>query len=162
MPSIQVRPAEPADRAWIAQLVVARWGATTVVSRGRMHDARTLPALLAVDGDEPVGLVTYRVAGDEGEVVTIDSLVRGRGIGAALLDAVVAELRASGCRRAWLTTTNDNLPAIRFYLRRGWRVVAIHRNAIEASRRLKPEISALGLNGIPICDEIEFEVSLGN
>ena len=29
---------------------------------------------------------------------------------------------ASGVRRAWLVTTNDNLDALRFYQRRGWRL----------------------------------------
>jgi RimJ/RimL family protein N-acetyltransferase len=67
---------------------------------------------------------------------------------------------ASGCERLWLITTNDNTPALRFYQKRGFQLVAIHRNALEHSRRLKPQIPLLGLNGIPLRDEIELEMLL--
>lgn len=36
----------------------------------------------------------------------------------------------------------------------------MHRDAVVESRRLKPEISALGAHGIPIRHELEFEVAL--
>jgi hypothetical protein len=36
-------------------------------------------------------------------------------------------------------------------------LVAIHENALEQSRRLKPEIPLTGLEGRPIRDELEFE-----
>jgi ribosomal protein S18 acetylase RimI-like enzyme len=57
-------------------------------------------------------------------------------------------------------TTNDNEPAIEFYRRRGMALVAVHENALEQSRRLKPEIPLTGLEGRPIRDEIEFEYRL--
>jgi hypothetical protein len=37
------------------------------------------------------------------------------------------------------------------------RLVAIHRNALQESRKLKPEIPLTGVAGRPIDDEIEFE-----
>ena len=67
---------------------------------------------------------------------------------------------AAGCRRLWLITTNDNLPALRFYQRRGFVLAALHRDAIAASRRLKPQIPLLGLDNIPIRDELELEMAL--
>jgi ribosomal protein S18 acetylase RimI-like enzyme len=69
---------------------------------------------------------------------------------------------AAGCRRLWLITTNDNTPAIRFYQRQGMRVVAVHHNAIVDARRIKPEIPEFGVDGQPICDEIEFEIDLAD
>jgi hypothetical protein len=38
--------------------------------------------------------------------------------------------------------------------------VAIHRDALELSRRLKPQIPLIGLDGIPLRDEIELELLL--
>ena len=67
---------------------------------------------------------------------------------------------AAGCRRLWLITTNDNLAALRFYQRRGFELVAVHRRAVAAARRLKPEIPLVGAHGIPIRDEIELEMAL--
>jgi GNAT superfamily N-acetyltransferase len=110
--------------------------------------------------DDPVGIATYRVEGDECELVTLDALVQRRGVGSALLERVAAEARSRSCRRLWLITTNDNLNALGFYQRRGLRLVALRRDAIAEARKLKPEISAVGAQGIPIRDEIELELAL--
>jgi RimJ/RimL family protein N-acetyltransferase len=107
-----------------------------------------------------VGLVTYRIEGSQCEVVTLNSEEEGTGIGTALLEAVCREAAAAGCTRVWLITTNDNLPALRFYQKRGMRLFALHPNAVEASRKLKPEIPLAGWEGIPIRDEIELELRL--
>jgi len=64
------------------------------------------------------------------------------------------------CRRLWLITTNDNLRALGFYQKRGMTLVAVYRNAMEAARRLKPQIPMIGQNGIPLKDEIELEMVL--
>jgi hypothetical protein len=50
--------------------------------------------------------------------------------------------------------------ALRFYHLRGFLLAAIYRNAIAASRKLKPEIPLQGIDGIPIRDEIELELLL--
>ncbi len=68
--------------------------------------------------------------------------------------------RAAGCRRVWLVTSNDNLPALKFYQRRGYELVAVHRRAIDAARALKPEIAPTGLYGLPVRDEIELEIGV--
>jgi len=90
----------------------------------------------------------------------MNSLVERIGVGTALLDDVKATAKSAGCRRLWLVTTNDNLAAMRFYEKRGFHFAAIHPNAIEVSRKVKPEIPILGLDGIPIRDEIELEILL--
>ena len=66
----------------------------------------------------------------------------------------------AGCRRLWLITTNDNTPAINFYRHLGFSLVAIHEGAVNLSRRLKPEIPETGVGGVPIRDELEFEISM--
>lgn len=131
-----------------------------MVSRGRVHHIDTLPGFAALQDDRVVGLATYRIDGDECELTTIDSLSEGAGIGSALIDAVKDAVRQAGCKRLWLLTTNDNTPAIRFYQKRGFVLAALHRNAIEASRKLKPEIPLIGRDGIPIRDELELEMNL--
>ena len=39
-------------------------------------------------------------------------------------------------------------------------LVAVHRGAVDESRKIKPEISLLGEYGIPIRDELELEMLL--
>jgi GNAT superfamily N-acetyltransferase len=68
--------------------------------------------------------------------------------------------RDAGCRRLWVVTTNDNLDALRFYQRRGFRLRLIRPGAVDRSRELlKPEIPTTGTFGIPLRDEIELEMS---
>jgi GNAT superfamily N-acetyltransferase len=155
-----VRAATPEDHGWVVGVLTDRWGATGVVSRGELHDASALPAFVALDGDERVGLLTYHLADGELEVVTLDALRASAGVGTALLEAVRARARAEGCRRLWLITSNDNLKALRFYQKRGLRLVAVHAGALDRARELKPGIPALGDDGIAVHDEIELEDDL--
>jgi ribosomal protein S18 acetylase RimI-like enzyme len=148
------------DRAWVEGVLVRSWGSTRVVSRGRVHDAALLPGFVAELDGERAGILTYRVVGAECEVVSIDSLVERRGVGSGLLAAAIEAARTAGCDRVWLITTNDNLHALGFYQRRGFELCALHRNALERSRALKPSIPLVGHNGIPLRDEIELEYRL--
>ena len=130
------------------------------MTRGKLHRADTLPGFIAIQDSKPAGLISYQIDGKECEIVTMNSLVEGKGIGSALIDAVKNMAAAAGCKRLWLITTNDNTKALRFYQKYGFLLVAVHRNALEKSRRLKPEITLIGNDGIPIRDEIELEMIL--
>ena len=93
------------------------------------------------------------------EILLLAADPRGSGAGTALMDTARQVALASGHHRLWLVTTNDNLPAIHFYLRRGLHVAAVHEGAVDADRALKPEIPAVNpLNGLPIRDLIEMEL----
>ena len=118
----------------MAEVLEERWGSTEIVSRGRRHPAERLPALVAERSGERCGLLTYRVDHDQLEVVSLDSLQPRQGVGSALLEAVTMVAGSRSCRRAWLVTTNDNLDAIRFYQRRGFRMVAVHPGAVDEAR----------------------------
>jgi GNAT superfamily N-acetyltransferase len=155
-----IDPINPQDRAWIRSILSEHWGAVEVVSRGRLVSADQLPGFIAREEGTAVGLITYRIEDEQCEIITINSLVPGSGIGSALINAVRQEAIASGCRRLWLITTNDNLPALRFYQKRGFRLAAFYRDAIDNSRKIKPQIPLTGIDGIPIRDELELEIPL--
>jgi ribosomal protein S18 acetylase RimI-like enzyme len=157
---LDIRPREPSDDDFVRAILTRSWGSTRVAAHGMLIDAAGLPGLVAWLDGRPVGLLTYRVEGDSCEVVTIDASVRGKGVGTALLGAAEDAANAAGARRLWLITTNDNLAALRFYQRRGFDLVAVHRNAVTRSRaELKPGIP-LEVDGIPLRHEIELELLL--
>ena len=112
-----------------------------------------------IDG-EVKGIITYNIENNECEIVSLDSLYENVGIGSELINQVVNEANINGYKRVWLITTNDNTHAIRYYQKRGFNMVAIHRNAINESRKIKPQIPITGFDGIPILHEIEFEKML--
>jgi hypothetical protein len=72
------------------------------------------------------------------------------------MEAVAANARQLRCHEIRLTTTNDNLDAIRFYQRRGLRLVALRPGAVDRARLEKPEIPRVGDYGIPLRDEIDL------
>jgi GNAT superfamily N-acetyltransferase len=150
-------PRDDADWHWLADLWRSEWSGETMVTRGRVHRLRDLSALIAREGDRRVGAVTFRVEGDECELLSLNASEPGRGVGGELLEAVEQVALDAGCRRLWLITTNDNLDALRFYQRRGFRLAALHPGAVDRARALKPAIPEAGNFGIPIHDEIELE-----
>jgi GNAT superfamily N-acetyltransferase len=150
------------DRSWAASLVARHNTSSRVVSRGVLHDTLTLPGLIAEGEGVPLGLLHYRVTGEDLEVVVLIAVRRRQGVGRLLLRAAESLARSHGCRRLWLITTNDNRVAVCFYRAVGWRLVTVHRGAVRESRRLKPEIPECVADGTPIEDEIEFELLLGD
>ncbi len=153
-------PQTAADEEWLRNLWTAEWGGETMITRGRVHRLADLHALIAWDGDTPVGAATFHVEGPDCELVSINATHPGAGVGAALLQAVEDAARDAGCERVRLITSNDNLDALRFYQRKGYRLVAVYPGAIDEARRLKPTISLVGEYGIPIHDELELEKRL--
>ena len=160
MKTFQIRRLDRNDKAWVTPLLTEHWGSARTVSRGRIYQADELPGFIAMQKDKPAGLITYNIDRKECEITTMNSVVEGKGIGSALIDAVKSVATKAGCKRLWLITTNDNTNALHFFQKRGFRLVAVYRNAIEKSRRLKPEIPLTGNDGIPIRDEIELEMIL--
>jgi ribosomal protein S18 acetylase RimI-like enzyme len=161
MAPLVVRPLEEGDRRWARAFLAKRWGSEVVAAHGHLFRPAEHQGFVVEMDREAVGLVTYRMDGSaDCEVLTIDSTTEGLGVGTALMDAVVQRSTAAGCARVWLITTNDNLDALRFYQKRGFRLVALRPAAIERARDMKPEIPALGRHGIPIRDELELELPL--
>jgi ribosomal protein S18 acetylase RimI-like enzyme len=159
-PQFRITELEERYRGWAQAALVQAWGSSIIVNRGQIKDASQAPGLVALEGDTPVGLATYRIEGDGCELLTLNALVSDRGIGSALLSAVRGAAISAGCHRLWVVTTNDNTPALRFYQRRGFILVAVRLDALVEARKLKPEIPKIGLDGIPLRDEIELEMRL--
>ncbi len=156
----EVRLEAVSEPGWLKAFILEHWGGPGVVSRGRVWCDEGLTAIRAMDKEGLAGVVSWHAGPEEWEVVTINSRQSGQGVGTRLMDAVVELARRAGVRRLWLVTTNDNLDALRFYQRRGWRLAAIRPGAIVESRRLKPSIAETGAYGIPLRDEIELEYIL--
>ena len=157
---VRVRPAAPADRDWI-EAFLADHGSLLVARRGELVAPLDHPMLLAETSEGPIGLLTHIVDGEACEVLTLHAARQWAGAGSALIAAARAIAKDRGCVRLWLVTTNDNVDALRFYQRRGFRLAAIRPGAVDGARRmLKPEIPETGAYGIPLRDELELEIRL--
>jgi GNAT superfamily N-acetyltransferase len=160
MENVDIRPTNQQDVDWIEQLTREEWDAEFIVVHGEKFYPAQYPGFIASVGDEPVGLITYNIQGNACEVLSLNALKPGLGIGSRLIEEVKEKARQAGCSRLWLITTNDNLNALGFYQKRGFRLAALHAGAIALDRKLKPQIPEVSENGIPIRDEIELEMDL--
>ena len=134
-----IRNVQKEDQEWIKRWLVFQWGAEIVVSHDTVFHPYDLPGFIAVttNSDEPLGLITYHFDGDDCEIVTLDSLREGIGIGTALIEAVKQHARNVGCKRLFLVTTNDNIYSLRFYQKRGFKMTKINIGATDRAREKK-------------------------
>ncbi len=156
-------PCGDIEEIWLKELWQSEWGGDIMVSRGHVYRFSDLKSLVARLGDDLIGAATYRLDDKAGcELMSINATNQGGGIGTKLLATIEAEAQAAGCRRVWLITSNDNLDALRFYQRRGYRLAAVYSGAIDEARRVKPTIPLVGEYGIWIHDELELSKNLGS
>jgi ribosomal protein S18 acetylase RimI-like enzyme len=156
MGGITVRDLADADVAWAASLLDVELAGRWQARRGELVDVLALPGLVAESEAQPVGLLTYRLDDARCEIEALAATMPGMGIGTALVDELQ---RRAGRVPIRVVTTNDNMPALAFYQRRGFHLVELRAGAVDESRRtLKPTIGLLGQGGLPIRDEIELEL----
>jgi len=163
-PPLTVRPATPADRPRIVELADYFWGEIEIECFDRTYQVDALPAYVACDDDEIVGVASYAFEnenGDEGKainLVMLNVLPRWQGRGAAreLIAAVIDLGRAEGANRVIVDTTNDDLPALGLYQRMGFTITEVLvGKLVEHHGGVEP-----GFAGIPVRDEIRLELRL--
>jgi ribosomal protein S18 acetylase RimI-like enzyme len=152
-----LRSISEADRPWSAAVMKQEWGSTQIISRGARYETGNLPAIVALVSNVLQGVVHYHIQGNQIEIVTLNSLSPGFGIGTALVERMIRMATEAGSRRVWLLTSNDNLEALGFYQKRGFRLVTIYSGMIDEMRRQKPSIPFTGQHQIPLRDAIELE-----
>lgn len=129
-----------------------------MIIRGKEVDMTKVDGFYFSDGKTIIALITYIVYNNILEIVSLDSLQQNQGIGSELVETVIHEAKERNLQKIVLITTNDNINAIRFYQKRGFDMAHLFRNAMDISRKLKPEIPLIGENSIPLRHEIEFEL----
>lgn len=148
------------NRERVTALIEREWYTTEMILRGKVIDMTAVDGLFVEDDGEIIALITYLFYDEVMEITSLDSFREKQGLGTQLLNGAVETARQHGCRKIVLITTNDNIHAIRFYQKRGFDMARLYRNALDVSRRMKPEIPLIGEDGIPLRHEIEFEMLL--
>jgi ribosomal protein S18 acetylase RimI-like enzyme len=157
---VDIKRLHESDRPALRQFWKQNWGDDFMVAHGQIYTIEQLDGFVAVENKTWLGLITFIMTGKDCEIMSLDSLREGTGIGTALMKEVEKEALSLGCSRLVLVTTNDNTHALRFYQKHGFELAALRPRAIEVSRKIKPSIPLTGHNGIPIRDELELELRL--
>ena len=155
-----IKQIDRTDRYEVNSFIMKQWFSLQMVVHGEKIDLDNTEGWYALEENRIVGLITYRLFDMEMEILSLDSLHEKQGIGTALLGKAVEQAKCIGVKRILLTTTNDNLAALRFYQKRGFDMIRLNLNAVERSRKIKPEIPSVSTDGIPIKHEIDLEMIL--
>ncbi|ANF97519.1 GNAT family N-acetyltransferase [Paenibacillus bovis] len=140
-----------------AEFFSQHWGGTEMVISSGVYDCLELDGYAALTEENHIGgIITFIIKSQDDlcEIISLDSLYEGRGTGSQLLAQVEQTAALKGCQEVRLVTTNDNLEALRFYQKRGYRLTALYPDAVRCARLRKPSIPLLSDNGIQIRDEL--------
>lgn len=152
---MQIKSSEQIPKAKIKDFFIKQWGSPEMVISSGVFDCTTLEGFAVLNKEkEIIGYISYVVMDSECEIISLDSMEEGKGIGTALIQETEHTAKKRSCQKIKLITTNDNLHALKFYQKRGYRLSALFKGAVDRAREQKPEIPQLGSDGIPIRDEI--------
>jgi GNAT superfamily N-acetyltransferase len=155
----------PEIRRATVEEIEADWrvftGGPPIIGVLREYKPSDVEGLLWRDGDSGhAGVVTWWVDGERAEITSVHAEPAGSGTGTRLMDEAEEELRRRGVKFAILATTNDNTRALNFYIRRGYRLVRLHLDAMDRVHAAKPGVPATGRDGVPLRDMWELEKTL--
>ena len=153
---------EPQVRSATAAEIEADWreftGGPPVVGMLREYEPVDVEGILWRDEARGrAGVVTWWIDGAQAEIVSVHADPPGSGTGTRIMDAAEEELRSRGVKTVLLATTNDNVRALNFYTRRGYRLVRLHLDAMDRVRAVKPGVPPIGRDGLPLQDMWELE-----
>ena len=159
LPPVLVREAGDVDRAGALDLFRRDFGRSGIIAFGQLMDLDAAPTIVAEMNGEIGGALAYRLVDVGLHIVALatDPMWQRSGVGGHLIAEAELLARRLHIPRVIVTMTNDNLPALYFYQRRGYYVTEWIPNGV--TRHAKTA-SLQGFGGIPIRDEVRLEKTL--
>jgi ribosomal protein S18 acetylase RimI-like enzyme len=161
LPPVLVRRAEPEDALDAMALFRRDFGRATVIGFGDSMVIEDCPMLVAEMRGELAGALAYRLLPDALHIVALatDPMWQRSGVATHLEGEATFIAQRHGVSRLLFATTNDNLPALYFYQRRGWTITGVVIGGMLEHFGGQPGV---GFSGIPVRDEIRLEKGLSN
>jgi GNAT superfamily N-acetyltransferase len=155
---LSIREALPTDYEQIGGLARYFKGMTKIPRLGREYDVLQLPAFVIESSDQISGVLSYAIEPESLLVVLLDVLPGHQGLGGGrmLVEAARTRAAAEGKTAILASATNDDLPAIYFYQKSGFR---IHEVKPCMNADLGGAVKA-GFAGIPCRDEVHFRLDV--
>ena len=157
---MSIKPITNQSRQSVISFFKEHWGSAKMIISSGTFDCAQLDGYMYEEDEMILGLLTYVVHEDALEVISLDSIREGQGIGTQLMHEAELLAKEKGLTKITLITTNDNLAALKFYQKRGYRIVEVFPNAVTEARKVKPTIPLIGNDDIPLHDELLLEKHL--
>ena len=156
LPPVLVREAADAEREDARELFHRDFGRSGIVAFGQLIDLDAAPTIVAEMNGEIGGALAYRLVDGGIHIVALatDPMWQRSGVGGHLVAEAELIARRLHIPKVIVSMTNDNLPALYFYQRRGYHVAEwIPDGAARHAKRA----GLFGFGGIPIRDEVRLE-----
>lgn len=154
-------PIKGEDRSMIKELFIRNWGSAEMVISSGIYNCDELDGFYTKNEAGVIeGLVTYVLRDKECEIISLDSFKEGSGIGSTLVMEVEIAALKRGIETISIITTNDNLNALKFYQKRGFRITEVREGAVDDARKVKGAIPVEGYYAIPLHDELVLKKNL--
>ena len=112
-----------ADKGELLKIMMAAWGSHRMMIDLHVYDVAEIDALgLYEPSGRTAALASWTKRGETAYLCALHSLRPGEGVAIRMLDAVIDAARAAGALRLKAMLTNDNMPGLTFYQRRGFRL----------------------------------------
>lgn len=158
-PSFILRVVE--DKRELLEVMMRAWGSHKMMIDLHTYDVAEIDTLgLFTPDGKTAALASWTMRGEVGLLCALHSLIPEQGAAVQMLDAVKAAAKAKGATRLRAMLTNDNIPGLVFYQKRGFRFSGLYLDAINVYRSVIPTIIKTGYQGIPVRDAIEMEIDL--
>ncbi|MGE3277557.1 MAG: GNAT family N-acetyltransferase [Vicinamibacterales bacterium] len=156
LPPVLVRDAEDRDRRIVVDLFQRDFGRMRLIAYGDEMHLDQADAIVAEMEGEIAGALAHREFQGALHIIALatDPMWQRSGVGAYLVAEAELIARRRSLPSVLVATTNDNLPALYFYQRRGYRITEVLAGAVPEHFN---EPASVGFAGIPIRDEIHLE-----
>ena len=135
--------------------LTSSWGSSEMVISTGTYNLHELEGFVALSTTgEMKGVVTFKRNDGVIEIISLDRALENQGIGSRLMMMVELIAVEQQILLIKVITTNDNMHALSFYQRKGYRIKEVIHEAVDRARQVKPEIPLIGERGIPIYDEL--------
>jgi len=156
LPPVLVRETADTDRAMALELFDRDFGRSGIIAFGQLIDLDAAPIIVAEMNGEIAGALAYRLVDAGLNIVALatDPMWQRSGVGGYLIAEAELMARRLKIPRVVVSTTNDNLPSLYFYQRRGYSITEWVPNGVARNAK---STSLVGFGGIPIRDEVRLE-----
>jgi ribosomal protein S18 acetylase RimI-like enzyme len=159
LPPVLVREPAHTEREIALELFRCDFGRNGIVAYGQVMDLDAAPMIVAEMNGEIAGALAYRLVDAGLHIIALatDPMWQRSGVGGHLVAEAELLARRLEIPSIVVSVTNDNLPALYFYQRRGYHIAEWVPDGVA---RHTASTAVVGFGGIPIRDEVRLKKDL--